>query len=221
MPIRSWTFRFASLGLCAAGATLAGCNSTTDAAKKAEEAAENVVEAAAPKASALTLKAGSLVLVRTTSTLSTQSNAAGSTFTATLEAPLMDGDRVIAPRGAEVEGLVAHSDKGGRVKGRASMALQLTRVHPTNNRVIPIATALLWRSAPGSKKRDAVTVGALSGAGAAIGAIAGGGRGAAIGAGAGAGAGAGTVLATRGKPAVVPAESVLTFRLRDEVRVEQ
>src|SRR5438093_923834 len=42
--------------------------------------------------------------------------------------------------------------------------------------------------------------------GSIIGAIAGGGKGAAIGAGVGAGAGGGAVLATRGKPAVIPSE---------------
>ena len=43
---------------------------------------------------------------------------------------------------------------------------------------------------------------------------------AAIGAGAGGAAGTGVVLATRGKPAVVAAESVITFRLNAPVTVE-
>jgi hypothetical protein len=43
--------------------------------------------------------------------------------------------------------------------------------------------------------------------------------GAAIGAGAGAAAGTGTAMMTRGDPAVIPAESVLTFKLSAPVTV--
>jgi len=52
-----------------------------------------------------------------------------------------------------------------------------------------------------------------------IGAITGGGKGAAIGAGAGAAAGAGTQLLTRGRSVSVPAESLLTFRLGQDLAV--
>jgi hypothetical protein len=52
-----------------------------------------------------------------------------------------------------------------------------------------------------------------------VGAIAGGGKGAAIGAAAGAVAGAGTQVATRGSAVWVPAESILTFRLNQPLRV--
>jgi hypothetical protein len=62
-------------------------------------------------------------------------------------------------------------------------------------------------------------VGIGAGVGAAIGAIAGGGKGAAIGAGAGGAAGTGTVLATRGDPAVLPSESLITFKLQAPVTV--
>ncbi len=46
-----------------------------------------------------------------------------------------------------------------------------------------------------------------------IGALAGGGKGAAIGAGVGGGAGAGDVMLTR-KPAALPSETRITFRLK-------
>ena len=60
----------------------------------------------------------------------------------------------------------------------------------------------------------------MSGIGAAIGAIAGGGKGAAIGAGAGGGAGTAVVLSTHGDAAVVPAESVIQFRLEQPITVK-
>jgi len=59
----------------------------------------------------------------------------------------------------------------------------------------------------------------MTGAGAIVGAIAGGGKGAAIGAGAGAATGVGTSMATRGKAAVIPAETLVDFRLAAPVTV--
>jgi hypothetical protein len=161
----------------------------------------------------VTLEAGTPVVVRTTTALSTDSNAAGERFTATLAQPLVAGNVVVAPKGAEVEGQIAAADKGGRVKGRASIAVRLLSVTTSNGERLPIATNTVSRIAPATKKKDAMKVGIGAGIGSIIGAIAGGGKGAAIGAGVGGAAGGGAVLATRGDPAKVPAESVLSFRL--------
>jgi hypothetical protein len=57
--------------------------------------------------------------------------------------------------------------------------------------------------------------------GAAIGAIGGGGRGAAIGAATGGAAGGGYVLTQRGKPAELPVETRLTFRLEVPVTLTE
>ena len=160
----------------------------------------------------VTLAAGTALKVRTTSTLSTKSAEAGERFTATLAEPLIEGDRVIAAKGATVEGKIVESDDGGKVKGLARIAITLTSLHTTRGEV-PISTASVGRQARATKKKDATKIGIGAGVGAAIGAIAGGGKGAAIGSAAGAGAGTGVVLATKGDPAVFPAESLLTFKL--------
>ena len=166
----------------------------------------------------LVLDAGTNVKVRTTTTLSTKTNAAGDAFHGSLEAPLTVGGKVVAEKGAKVQGVVASADPGGRVKGVASLSVRLTAIE-TGKGMVNVETNTVGREARATKRNDAVKVGIGSGIGAAIGAIAGGGRGAAIGAGAGAGAGTGVVLATRGEPAVLPAETVLTFKLADSVRV--
>jgi hypothetical protein len=111
------------------------------------------------------------------------------------------------------EGRVIDADKGGRVKGRASISVQLTKLH-VGGKAVQIATNTIEREARATKGKDAAKIGIGSGIGAAIGAIAGGGKGAAIGAGAGAAAGTGVVLGTRGAAAVIPSESVLIFELR-------
>lgn len=173
---------------------------------------------AKPALNLATLPEGTPLVVRTTNTLSTNVQEAGQTFTAHLEQPLLHGGRTFAPKGAEVEGRIIDADKGGRVKDRASLSVQLTRLQTTSGQV-EISTNTITHEARATKAKDAAKIGIGSGVGAAIGGIAGGGRGAAIGAAAGAGAGTGVVLATHGDPAVIPSESVLHFTLRSPVGV--
>lgn len=176
---------------------------------------------AQPLANSVTLPEGTQLAVRTTNILSTNSQVAGQGFTPHLEEPLVQSGREIAPKGSEVEGNIVEADKGGRVKDRASMGLQLTRLHMASGRVVDISTNTITREAGATKGKDALKIGIGSGIGAAIGAIAGGGKGAAIGAGAGAGAGTGVVLATHGDPAIIPSETVLHFALRAPITVAE
>lgn len=166
-----------------------------------------------------TLAAGTPLSVWTTSTISTKTAKAGDSFTATLAQPIVDGDWVVAKKGATVSGTVVDADQGGRVKGVASLTLQVNRLTLADGSTVDLPTSKVTRQAKSTKKKDAMKVGIGAGVGAAIGAIAGGGKGAAIGAGAGAGAGTGVVLATKGDPAVVASESQLTFRTTSPVKI--
>jgi hypothetical protein len=166
-----------------------------------------------------TIESGTPLSVWTTSTISTKTAKAGDRFTATLAKPIVDGDWVVAKKGATVEGTVIDSDSGGKVKGLASLSLKLDRLTLADGRTVEVDTSRLTREAKSTKKKDAVKVGVGAGIGAAIGAIAGGGKGAAIGAGAGGAAGGGYVLATRGDPAVIGSETQLNFRLTSPVKV--
>ncbi|MDX2153675.1 MAG: hypothetical protein SFV54_23230 [Bryobacteraceae bacterium] len=189
-------------------------------AKKAGEAAGRLApSAAAPVRRAITIPEGAVVKVRTTTAISTKTHNTGDSFVASLAEPLRVGDEVVAPKGATVRGRVVESDDGGRVKGRAMLVVRLTTLELNDGKTVDIATGTQARQAKSTVKKDALKVGIASGVGAAIGAIAGGGKGAAIGAGVGAGAGTGTVLATKGEPAVIPAESLMTFKLTAPAKV--
>jgi hypothetical protein len=170
-----------------------------------------------PQRASTTLPIGTVLLVRTTSTLSTRTQQAGQTFVTHLEQPVMHNGVELFPKGAMVEGTVIDSDEGGRVKGLAILAVQLTQLHARDGQALRISTNSIAVEARSTKGKDAVKVGVGSGVGAAIGAIAGGAKGAAIGAAAGAGAGAGVVLATHGDSAVILSESVLQFTLNSAV----
>ncbi|MCX6625285.1 MAG: hypothetical protein NTY38_30340 [Acidobacteria bacterium] len=185
--------------------------------KNSAQAAVAQHEARPNQSRQLVLEAGTQVRVRTTSTISTKTAVDGQVFAATLAEPIVVDGLVVAERGANVEGRVLTADKGGRVSGKATLSVELTRIHLANGTAAAVDTGSFVEAASSTKKKDATKVGIGAGLGAAIGAIAGGGRGAAIGAAAGGAAGGGMVLATRGDDAVIPAESILTFTLKAPV----
>jgi len=201
--------------------SLVGCSKTTE--QPAISESKTTPEAAAPlpppKPQAVTIAQGTRLKIRTETELSTKSAKTGDAFAATLAEPITIEGQVVAPRGSRVDGRVVESDPGGRVKGVATISVRLTRLH-IGNRQVELQTGVFEREAIATKKKDAVKVGIGAGIGAAIGAIAGGGEGAAIGAASGGAAGTGVVLATHGDPAVISAESVLTFKLTAPITVE-
>jgi hypothetical protein len=169
----------------------------------------------------VTLNAGTLVSVRLIDSLTTARNNPGDTFTGSLDKPLVVDGLVIAERGARVEGKVVSADKGGKVSGVAALSVALTRIHLSDGQTISVQTDSFQRQAPQTHTTDAEKVGGGAIIGAVIGAIAGGGKGAAIGAGAGGGVGAGDVMLTRGKPATLPSETRIDFRINAPITVTE
>jgi hypothetical protein len=168
-----------------------------------------------------TLQAGALIPVRLVETLASDRNQVGDTFTATLDKPLVVDGFVVAERGSKLEGRVVESRQAGRVKGLGAIAIELTQLRTSDGQRVTIETEQFEKVAPTSTGSDAAKVGAGAAIGAAIGAIAGGGKGAAIGAGVGGAAGTGGVLATRCKPAVLPTETQINFRLKNSVTLTE
>jgi hypothetical protein len=173
---------------------------------------------AAPPAT-LTLPAGTILRVRIDDWLSSDRNLPGDAFSAVLDQPIVVDGWVVARRGQAETGTVTIATKAGRHNGTSQLGVQLNELTLVDGQQLPLQTQLLQTSAGTTHGQDAATIGTTTGVGAVIGAIAEGGTGAAIGAGIGAAAGAIGVLATRGKPTVIPAETVLSFRLQESVTV--
>ena len=167
----------------------------------------------------LTLQPGTFVTVRVNQYLSSNKNAAGDGFTATLTQPLVVDGIVVAQRGQTLGGRVAEAQKAGRVQGVSRLAVELTDMTLVDGTQVPISTQMSAERGPTGKGNDAVIIGTTSGVGAAIGAGAGGGAGAAIGAGGGALAAAIGVLLTRGRATEIFPETELTFRIASPVRI--
>jgi hypothetical protein len=184
---------------------------------------ENVTPAPAPvpEPRKVTLNAGMLIPVRLVDGLSSARNAPGDTFTATLDRELVVDGFVIAERGARVVGRVVTVDPGGRTRGTATLAVEITRIRTSDGQTVDVQTDSFERRAESSRQTDAAKIGGGAIIGAVIGGIVGGGKGAAVGAGVGGGAGAGDVLLTRGKPATLPSETRISFRLRAPVTLTE
>jgi len=194
----------------------AGAKSPVASAEPADNPPAKVPQASPPERSADEIASGTVVHVRLLETLDTKRNRAGDRFTATLDEPLVAGDRVIVPKGTPFKGRIVQARQSGRFKGRAAMALSLDSFE-LGGVSYPLETTRSARASKGHKKRNWLWIGGGSGGGAAIGAIAGGGAGALIGAGAGAAAGTAGAAITGKRNLTIPVETRLAFTLRSPV----
>jgi len=198
---------------CAGLLTLAACN------RVSPESVQAAPKPAGPAAaSAIDVPAGTTIRVRLQQTLDTQRNRARDQFIASLDEPLVVGDRVVVPKGTNFHGHIIQSKPSGQFKGRAVMALNLDSFE-LNGQEYEIRSTDVARASAGHKKHHLLWIGGGSGGGAAIGAIAGGGTGALIGAGAGAVAGTVGSAITGKRNVRLPAETTLTFKLQGPVSV--
>ena len=167
----------------------------------------------------LTLSSGAILQVRTTGWLSSDRNKAGDQVIMTLAQPLVVNGLVVARRGQTVIGTVVNAERAGRVKGVSKLGLGLAQLTLVDGQLLDVKSTLINASGGTSNGRDAFAVAGTTGLGAGIGAAAAGGEGAAIGAGAGFVASIAGVLLTRGRPTIIPPESLLTFRLETPITV--
>lgn len=161
------------------------------------------------------IDAGTTINVRTNETIKAK-DSSGRVFSGFVDQDVMDSNRnIVIPKGSNVELVVRKVSANDLTLDLDSVTVNGQRygIQTEQNVVSGQKEGL------GANKRTGEYVGGGAAIGAIIGAIAGGGKGAAIGAGAGAAAGAGAQVLTRGKSIDVPAESLLTFRLTQPLRM--
>jgi hypothetical protein len=167
----------------------------------------------------LIIKAGTYVTVRLNEGLSSDHSQAGDAFTATLMRPVVVDGVVVAMTGQNVIGHVTEAKKAGRVSGTSRLGIQLVELPAVDGQQLAIQSELISRNGPTSVGRDAGALAATTATGAAIGAAVGWGVGAGIGAAAGFVAGLTGVLVTRGEPTILYPETVMTFRVNQDIPV--
>ena len=169
----------------------------------------------------VTIRPGTVLTVRIAETLSAARNEKGDGFLATLEQPLVIDGFIIAERGARVEGQVVDAERPGRAGGASYLGVELVRLSTSDGQRVRIRTESFKKDGASSAGSDLAKIGVGAAIGAAIGAAAGGGKGAAIGAGVGGAAGTADVLLTRGKPAEIPVETRITFRVQEPITLTE
>lgn len=173
-----------------------------------------------PPPAAVELPAGTHVRVRLDQDLGSKISQPGDSFSATVSDDVTVNGEVVIQRGARADGTVVDAKPLGRFKGGALLSVRLERVH-TKWGSYPVETGAIERAEKGKGKRSAGFIGGGAGLGALIGGLAGGGKGAAIGALAGGGAGTAGSAFTGNKQIVLPAETLLTFRLERPVHITE
>ncbi len=200
----------------------AAAPAATPAVKPAVRRAQSAQPSSPAPRKTYVVPVGAQIAVRTDETIDSASAAEGQTFAGEVTKDVLDAAGEVAiPKGANAQIVILSASKGGRIRGASDLVLDLKSV-AIGGQLYNVQTEQIsqrGREGIGANKRTAEFTGGGAAIGAIIGAIAGGGKGAALGAASGAGAGAITQVLTKGKSIQVPAETILTFRLDQELRV--
>jgi hypothetical protein len=164
--------------------------------------------------------AGTSLVIRVDQRLSAKGSRAGEKFTGEVVDPVMDGGgNAVIPKGATVTGVVDDAHRRGHFKGASDLDLRLTSL-TLNGKEYPLETAEMRERKKGKGRRTAGMIGGGAGLGMLIGGVATGGTGLLIGGLAGAGAGTAGAGLTGNRDLVIPAESIVHFKLADDLVIE-
>jgi outer membrane murein-binding lipoprotein Lpp len=166
------------------------------------------------------IPAGTSLTIRIDQRISVKTSRSGDTFTGEIVEPVLASDNgVLLPKGTQVAGVVDVSHRRGHFKGRSLLELRLTSL-TLNGTQYPVETNDLARSKKGKGKRSAAMIGGGAGLGMLVGGLASGGAGLVIGGLAGGGAGTAVAGLTGNRDIDIPAESIVRFRLADDLVVQ-
>jgi len=166
------------------------------------------------------IPAGTSLAIRINQHISVKTTQPGAGFSGEVVEPVAVNGQVMVPKGTPVHGVVDASHERGHFKGRSILELRLTSMDLNGTRY-QLATHDNVREKKGKGKRSAAFIGGGTGAGMLVGGIASGGVGLLVGGLIGAGGGTALAGATGNRDIEIPAESIVRFRLADDLAVQQ
>jgi hypothetical protein len=188
--------------------------SNPDAAPQNAPAHTSVAVAPAASASSTQIPAGTQVVVRLIDDVNSERDNIGETYRASIDQNVVVNGQTAIPRGTDATVALIDAQKSGKLEGKAVLTLDLKYI-AIDGRTYDLSTSSVAEASGSRGARSAKVIGGAAALGAIIGAAAGGGKGAAVGAGAGAAAGTAAQIATSGQKVKVPAETRLTFTLKN------
>lgn len=151
-----------------------------------------------------TIAAGTILVIKLSDTLNSGKHKTGHKFSATLEGALVSNGVTVAPAGSKVYGVISKAKKAGRLVGKAKIMVTITDIN-INGQITPVSTSAINAK---TKSTGKSTVGTVA-TGAAIGGLVKGSSGAKD----GAKIGLGLAVLTGGNQVVIPAGTLLDFKL--------
>ncbi len=193
-------------------------NSSSAGGSMAPNGGQAMSQNTPPAPVTITIPAGKVVTIRLADEVGSKVSQPGQSFGGSLAKAVDVNGETAIPAGAKVEGVVVDAKPLGRFAGGALLQLRLNSIQ-VDGEQMPVQTATFTQTLKGKGKRTGVMVGGGAGLGALIGGLAGGGKGALIGGAAGAGAGTAGTAFTGNKEIVLPAESAVSFKLTQPLKI--
>ena len=166
------------------------------------------------------IPAGTNLTIRINQRISVKDSRAGDRFDGEVVEPVMEENNMVAiPKGVRVSGVVVESHRRGHFRGRSILELRLTYLTLNGTRYA-LDTRDLTRTKKGKGKRSAAFIGGGAGLGMLVGGVATGGVGLLVGGLVGGGGGAALGGLTGNRDINIPAESIVRFRLADNLVVQ-
>ena len=166
------------------------------------------------------IAAGTNLTIRINQHISVKTSHAGDRFSGEVVDPVVgDNNQVVIPKGSPVSGVVVASHRRGHFKGSSILELRLTYLTLDGTRYA-LDTSDLTQTKKGKGKRSAAFIGGGTGLGMLVGGVASGGVGLLVGGLVGAGGGTALGGLTGNRDIEIPAESIVRFKLADNLVVQ-
>jgi hypothetical protein len=176
--------------------------------------------AAAAALREVTIPAGTRLPIVLDSTVGSDTSHVEQAVQAHVSQPIVVHGQTVLPSGSHVSGVVTNVARSGKVKGRATFSVRFNSVTPRGDAErYNFRAVAVTRTAPATKKRDAMEIGIPAAGGAVVGGLIGGKKGAVIGGAAAGGAGTAVVLNQRGKEVRLGKGASLILRLSEPLTV--
>jgi BON domain/YMGG-like Gly-zipper len=190
----------------------------TAPADQQQAAAEPPPPPPPPQPARAQIPAGTSVRIQMIDNVDSSVNHPGEVFRAELASPIVLGNNVVVPSGANMYVRLINARSAGHMTGRSELVLELARLE-FQGHTYGLVSNQYSKVGSSRGKRTAETVGGGAALGALLGAIIGHGKGAAIGAATGAGAGTVAQEATQAQQVQIPSETKLDFTLEQPVSI--